>query len=49
MHTCILATNSNCAASDRPLRRPIKGCREEWQSHENPDEKQGRNGLIRPS
>ena len=23
MHTCILATNHNCAASDHPLRRPI--------------------------
>ena len=23
LHTCILATNRNCAASDRPLRRPI--------------------------
>ena len=23
MNTCILVTNRNCAASDRPLRRPI--------------------------
>ena len=41
MHTCILAPNRNYAASDRPLQRTIQGCREEWQSHENSDERQG--------
>ena len=46
--TCIFATNRNCAASDRPL-RPIWGHREEPQSHENPNKRQGGNSLIGPS
>ena len=41
MHTCIHAPNRHCAASDRPLRRTIQGRLEEWQSHENPSERQG--------
>ena len=48
MHTCIFAMNRNCAASDRPLRRPIQGHREERPSYENPDKRQGGNSLIGP-
>ena len=35
--------------TDRPLRRPIQSHREERQSYENPDKRQGGNSLIGPS
>ena len=46
MLVCIFATNCNSTASDRPLRRTIQGHRKERQSHQNPYDWQGRNGLC---
>ena len=45
MLTCIFAKNRNCTASNHPLRRPIQGHRKEREGHENPDKRQGGNGL----
>ena len=48
MLACIFAKNRDSTASDRPLRRTIQGHRYERQSHENPDKRQGGNGLCGP-
>ena len=45
MLTSIFAENHNYTASNCPLRQPIQGHCKERQRHENPDKRQGGNGL----